>query len=149
MLVVYVGAGPLEDAIVRRARERGVRVAMLGFRNQTQLPELYAASDVFVLPSDTRETWGLVVDEAMAAGLPVAVSDAVGCAPDLVDEGETGFCFGCGDPAALAVAMERVAKLAGSSRLATALARKLARRTAAHAASATLDAVRGAGREGR
>ena len=51
-----------------------------GFRNQSELPRYLAAADVLVLPSDAGETWGLVVNEAMACGLPAIVSRAAGCA---------------------------------------------------------------------
>lgn len=139
-VAAYAGAGPLHDAIVRRARERGARIAMLGFRNQSELAASYAASDVLVLPS-ASETWGIVVNEAMACGLPVVVSDAAGCAPDLVDEAETGHRFACGDVAALASALERVAPLAGSTRLREALARKLERYGVERAVRGTLEAV--------
>ena len=74
---------------------------MLGFRNQTELPGLYAAADVLVLPSDGDETWGLVVNEAFACGLPAVVSDAVGCGPDLVEEGATGAVFALDDVGSL------------------------------------------------
>ena len=54
------------------------------------LAQVYGVSDVFVLPS-FEETWGLVVNEAMACGLPVITTDRVGAAVDLVREGENGF----------------------------------------------------------
>jgi len=73
-----------------------------GFKNQSELPACYVAADCLVLPSDGGETWGLVVNEAMACGLPAIVSDAAGCAPDLIDEGETGFTFPVGDTTQLA-----------------------------------------------
>jgi glycosyltransferase involved in cell wall biosynthesis len=60
---------------------------------------------VLVLPSDEGETWGLVVNEAMLCGLPVVVSDRVGCGPDLVRDGETGLRYPCGDVEALASAL--------------------------------------------
>ena len=74
----------------------GVNVRMLGFVNQSELPGIYASADVLVVPSDFRETWGLVVNEAMACGTPAVVSVAVGCAPDLIMEGLTGAIFPCG-----------------------------------------------------
>ena len=76
-------------------------MTIAGFVNQRELPSWYAAADTLVLPSDSRETCGLVVNEAMAAGLPVVVSDAAGCSPDLVRSGENGFTYACGDVAAL------------------------------------------------
>jgi glycosyltransferase involved in cell wall biosynthesis len=78
-----------------------------GFLNQSEMPRAYVAADVLVLPSDGGETWGLVVNEAMACGLPAIVSDAVGCAPDLIDEGQTGFTFPMGDTNALADRLAR------------------------------------------
>jgi glycosyltransferase involved in cell wall biosynthesis len=57
----------------------------------------YVASDCLVLPSDNGETWGLVVNEAMACGLPALVSDQVGCCADLIVPGETGEVFEFGN----------------------------------------------------
>jgi glycosyltransferase involved in cell wall biosynthesis len=62
-----------------------------------------------VLPSDYGETWGLVVNEAMACGLPAIVSDRVGCGPDLVSAAGAGFIFPFGDHALLSAAMRRMA----------------------------------------
>jgi glycosyltransferase involved in cell wall biosynthesis len=78
------------------------RASFAGFRNQSELPALYVAADVLVLPSDADETWGLVVNEAMACGVPAIVSDAVGCARDLIDEDSIGRTFPCGDVDSLA-----------------------------------------------
>lgn len=69
--------------------------------------ESYRAADVFVLPSHT-EPWGLVVNEAMAAGLPVIVTDRVGCADDLVQDGSTGLVVPAHDPESLAAAIGRL-----------------------------------------
>lgn len=80
--ILVAGAGPLEPELRARARALGVPAHFLGFCNQTEMPAAYAASDLLVLPSDS-ETWGLVVNEALACGRPVLVSDAVGCAPDM------------------------------------------------------------------
>lgn len=81
--------GELEAAI---AAQRIPDVSFLGFVNQAELPALYAASDLLVLPSSHDETFGLVVAEAMHAGLPVIASDHVGCAEDLVQP-QTGLVF--------------------------------------------------------
>jgi glycosyltransferase involved in cell wall biosynthesis len=70
-----------------------------GFLNQTEISQAYVAADCLVLPSDHGETWGLVVNEALASGLPCLVSDACGCAEDLAG-GE--FSFTMGDLGALA-----------------------------------------------
>src|SRR5262249_2932396 len=100
--LVIVGTGVLESAIRTEVSRLGLDpdVKMLGFRNQGDLPAVYSACDVLVLAS-SREPWGLVVNEAMAAGLAVAVSDQVGAGPDLVDV-DNGFAFPLGDGAALA-----------------------------------------------
>lgn len=103
-IAVFVGDGELRDAVERELVASGVRGMVTGFVNQSDLPEWYAAGDVAVLASDF-EKWGLVVNEAMACGLPVVVSDLVGCAPDLVHEGESGAVFRARDPEALAAAL--------------------------------------------
>lgn len=108
-LVVMVGAGRLESNLRDAASGAGIQVVFTGFKNQSELPELYAAADAIVLPSFS-ETWGLVVNEAMACGVPVVVSDACGCAPDLVEVGVTGFTYPCGDVAALAECLKEIVR---------------------------------------
>jgi glycosyltransferase involved in cell wall biosynthesis len=83
-------------------------VRFAGFRNQRALPSLYAAADMLVLPSDSRETWGLVANEALASGVPIVVSDAVGCARDLA-VGEAGRFYRVGQISQLAAAMASMA----------------------------------------
>jgi len=100
--VLVAGAGPLESELRARARTLGVPVHFLGFCNQTEMPAAYAASDLLVLPSDGNETWGLVVNEALACGRPVLVSDAVGCAPDMAAHLGDHSVFPMGDIRALA-----------------------------------------------
>src|SRR5205814_8959552 len=68
------------------------RVPLLGHVDYAALPELYASADVYLQPS-LVEPWGLAVNEAMASGLPVLVSDRCGCAEDLVRDGVNGFAF--------------------------------------------------------
>ena len=94
--VVFVGDGPLCRSLQEKAREFRGRIHFSGFCNQTDLPAYYQMADALVLPSDGAETWGLVINESMACGKPAIVSDAVGCAPDLIDEGQTGFTFPLG-----------------------------------------------------
>jgi glycosyltransferase involved in cell wall biosynthesis len=115
---LFVGDGEDRAATERRAVTMGIGDAMTiaGFVNQRELPDRYAAADALVLPSDSRETWGLVVNEAMAAGLPVVVSDAAGCAVDLVRDGENGFTYACGDVAALADRLTLIASLGADGR---------------------------------
>lgn len=104
--LLIAGEGELRDACASAAASAGVPVTFAGFLNQSRMPQAYAASDVLVLSSAWQETWGLVVNEAMASGLPAIVSDRVGCAPDLVTPGVTGEVYPSGDIAALANRME-------------------------------------------
>jgi len=140
---VIVGSGALQGELEGRALHHGVRVAFAGFRNQSELPAYYALSDVLVLPSDARETWGLVVNEAMACGLPAVVSHEVGSAPDLVDEEHTGLSFACGDVGALSEAVGRILELRQShpSEVRGAIENKVKEYSLQRAVAATLDAV--------
>ena len=106
--LLLVGSGELEERLRRYVREEAVPdVIFAGFVNRSQIARVYAAADIFVLPSASRETWGTVVNEAMQSALPVIVSDQVGCAPDLVRPGDNGFI----------VANDSVEALAGALRV--------------------------------
>lgn len=98
---VMVGDGPLRAACEQFVNERQLPVHFAGFLNQSQMADAYVGSDCLVLPSDGRETWGLVVNEAMSCARPAVVSDAVGCTPDLILDGITGAIFPLGDVDAL------------------------------------------------
>jgi glycosyltransferase involved in cell wall biosynthesis len=141
-VVACAGAGPLEGALKDRARALSVPLTMLGFVNQSELPSLYAAADVLALTSDAAETWGLVVNEAMAAGLPAVVSQAAGCAADMIEPGLTGFSYPCGDVIALGHALERAGDLRALPEAQAALARKTMQHSPKAAAEATLAAAR-------
>jgi glycosyltransferase involved in cell wall biosynthesis len=106
---LMIGDGPLMPALRAECRLHAARCTFAGFMNQRDIADAYATVDVLVLPSDAGETWGLVVNEAMACGIPIIASDEVGCAPDLVVAGETGITYRCGDVEALAAAMRRMA----------------------------------------
>ncbi len=108
LTVLVAGSGELGDSMASMAQEGNVKLVQMGFCNQTKMPAAYAAADVLVLPSDSRETWGLVTNEALACGCPVIVSDACGCASDLAGDGIAGRVFPAGDVSALAVAMAAV-----------------------------------------
>src|SRR6202012_393370 len=82
-------------------------IRFLGFRNQSELPAFFALADVFVLPS-RHEPWGLIVNEAMASGCAVIVSDEVGAHADLVTDGVEACVFPVGDIDALTSALLRV-----------------------------------------
>jgi glycosyltransferase involved in cell wall biosynthesis len=104
IVVLIAGAGPLETEILIAAQKAGVSIRLLGFRNQSEMPAIYAASDMLVLPSDS-ETWGLVANEALACGRPVVLADTVGAAPDLALDKVAGRVFPSGDIKALANAL--------------------------------------------
>lgn len=103
--LVLVGAGPLENTL-RAVAAGGPGIHFAGFRNQVQMPMVYRVGDCFVLPS-SKETWGLCVNEAMAAGRAVITSDRVGAAPDLVEGKPYGRVFTSGSSADLAGALLR------------------------------------------
>lgn len=109
--VVFVGDGVLAEQV--RTSLRPGEGIVTGFVNQSELPAYYHAADVLVLPSES-EKWGLVVNEAMAAGALPVVSDRVGAAPDLVSG--IGEVYKCGDIADLADALTRALSRAGDPR---------------------------------
>ncbi len=89
--LVLVGSGPLESEL--RTLAAGLDdVVFAGFQKADAVAAYYGTASCLVLPS-VRETWGLVVNEAMAAGLPVLVSQRCGCVPELVSQGENGYLF--------------------------------------------------------
>ena len=92
--LVIVGDGPLRLELMVRAETLGLSnlVKFMGTRTYSQLPAIYGLARAFVHASST-EQWGLVVNEAMAAGLPVFVSRRCGCVTELVKEGVNGFTF--------------------------------------------------------
>jgi glycosyltransferase involved in cell wall biosynthesis len=102
---LMVGDGPLRVACEHLVQERKIPIRFTGFMNQSQIIKAYVACDALVLPSDGGETWGLVVNEAMACARPCIVSDRVGCGPDLVIPQETGDIFPLGNIEALANSM--------------------------------------------
>ena len=92
--LVLMGDGPLRGKVEACLQELGVveYVHLPGFVQYPDLPEFYRVASACILAS-VSETWGLVVNEAMASGLPVLVSHRCGCVPDLVQEGVNGFTF--------------------------------------------------------
>ena len=106
--LLFLGDGELRPALEAYVREHGLEgVSFAGFINQTELPKHYAAGDVFVLPS-TYEPRGAVINEAMACGLPVIVTDRCGSIGDIVLDGDNAFVYPAGDADALAAFMERL-----------------------------------------
>ena len=115
--ILWIGSGKLEAALALQSQNPPlVKGHFPGFQNQSQMSRYYHAADLLVLPS-WRETWGLVVNEALHHGLPAIVSEAVGCAPDLVKLGCTGEIFKTGSAKELAAAIQRGLILAGRSEI--------------------------------
>lgn len=86
--------------------ETRARITYAGFQSPEELPRYFAQADVFVLPS-RYEGWGVVVNQALGAGLPIVCSDAVGAGHDLVEEGTNGLIFENGNVRELAEKMQR------------------------------------------
>jgi glycosyltransferase involved in cell wall biosynthesis len=102
---LIVGGGAEMTAARHLVNSLDLQVTFTSFLNQTEIVRAYVAADTIVLPSDYGETWGLVINEAMATGLPAIVSDRVGCAHDLVLDGKTGAVAPFGDVLAIAQTM--------------------------------------------
>ncbi|HYF37917.1 MAG TPA: glycosyltransferase [Prosthecobacter sp.] len=110
--LTLLGDGDLRPRLEAMVSELGLQdlVTMPGFKQYQELPGYYRAARVFIHAS-TTEQWGLVVNEAMAAGLPVIVSNRCGCAPDLVRGGVNGYAFNPFDVEEMARAMMKMTKL--------------------------------------
>jgi glycosyltransferase involved in cell wall biosynthesis len=94
--LILVGDGPLRTTVEAMIATMADKVSTPGYVAYSRLPALYALADIFVHPAP-GEPWGVSVNEALACGVPVAVSTGVGAGADLVDEGRTGFVFPAGD----------------------------------------------------
>jgi len=117
---VIVGDGPDRDALERLAMHRSIadRVTFVGRRTRAEVAALMADSDVLVVPSvptrsGKREGLPVVIAEAMGIGLPVVASRLAGI-PEIVIDGETGYLTPPGDPAAIAVSLERLRRDTGT-----------------------------------
>jgi len=101
----FVGEGPLRAALAERVPARCKhRVIFAGFQSVDRLPAFFGEADVFVLPS-LHDGWGVVVNQALAAGLPIVCSSSVGAAVDLVVPNQNGDIVPPDDRAALANAL--------------------------------------------
>lgn len=106
--LVICGSGPLEKAIKRKVADENIDgVSFEGYINHPHICDYYAGARALVLPSK-QETWGLVVNEALSAGVPVLASTSCGCFPDLIVEGKTGWGFETENPSDLAYLMEKI-----------------------------------------
>ena len=110
--LVVLGGGELAAELHAQVERLGLADAVLfpGFRGYDELPVWYGLASCFVHAS-TSEQWGLVVNEALASGLPVIVSERCGCVPELVADGRNGFAF---DPFSTDALVERLRRVAGS-----------------------------------
>ncbi|MGP8020833.1 MAG: glycosyltransferase [Limisphaerales bacterium] len=107
--LVLLGDGPLRSTLNSQLSTLNLHghVQMPGFKQYDELPAYYGLASAFVHAS-TTEQWGLVVNEAMASGLPVLVSNRCGCAMDLVKDGVNGFTFDPHNVEQLAVLMLKI-----------------------------------------
>ncbi|MBX7221890.1 MAG: glycosyltransferase family 4 protein [Blastocatellia bacterium] len=105
--VVLVGDGPLRPELEALVQHHDLPVTFAGFLNQSEISQAYSIAEVLVLCSES-ETWGLVVNEAMACGVPTVVTETVGCAPDLIVPGKTGAVVPVGNPEQLAKAIQDI-----------------------------------------
>lgn len=122
--LVLVGSGTDEARLRKLASDR---VRFTGPVGQDDLVPLYAEADVFVLPSRS-EPWGMVLNEAAAAGLPLVATDGVGAAHDLIENGVNGFRVPVGDELALGEAMRRLTEDTGFRAAAGIRSRELSQR---------------------
>lgn len=107
--LVFVGEGQYEKQLKEKSQNVS-NVHFLPFQNQAVMPVIYRLGSVLVLPSKS-ETWGLAVNEALASGLAAIVSNKVGCAPDLIQEGKNGYIFKVNDKESLMQALRRSVNL--------------------------------------
>jgi glycosyltransferase involved in cell wall biosynthesis len=135
-LVLVAGAGPAEPEMKIAAQKLGISTHFLGFCNQTEMPEVYAASDVLVLPSE-HETWGLVANEALACGRPIVLADTVGAAPDLAMDNVAGRVFPLGNIPALAKALREITTRPPSQQM-------IAAKSATYSVAAAVDGIEAA-----
>ena len=110
--LLVAGDGPLRVPLETAARQAGVSLTITGALAQDEMPRAYAAADALVLPSE-RESWGLVINEALACGTPVIASTGCGAADDLVHPGRSGERFAPGNVPQLADAIRRWRARAG------------------------------------
>lgn len=103
--VVFDADGPSTNGKFSATNGHRPNASFTGFLNQADISKAYVAADCLALPSNPEETWGLVINEAMVSGLPCVVSDACGCAEDLIAPLSPGSVFPVGDVNALSRAL--------------------------------------------
>jgi glycosyltransferase involved in cell wall biosynthesis len=126
LVLLIAGEGPMRERLVALARSLGVRLVLLPDVPWERVVERFAVADVFALLS-TNETWGVVVNEAAACGLPLVLSDRVGAAHDLLEDGRNGSLVPAGDHVAPAAALRELAADPARRRAAGQASRQLMR----------------------
>ena len=115
--LIMVGNGALESEL-RILAGNNNRIHFLPFQNQSMMPAIYGMADLFVLPSKgPGETWGLAVNEAMAAGKAILASNKTGCAVDLVRSGQNGYVFEAGNLNDLTEKLDKLLSSPGSLKI--------------------------------
>ena len=109
--ILLVGDGELEPKLENKAKKFNIPLKHVGFKKQNKLSSFCRASDLLVLPSKLGETWGLVVNEALHHGVPVMVSNRVGCADDLIGSRLIGEVFKNEDAVSLGNSLVNAVKL--------------------------------------
>jgi len=136
--LVFVGDGVAKSELGRLAASIWPgSVQFCGFVQRELLPAYYAFADALVLPTHS-DTWGLVVNEAMACGLPIVVSDVAGCVADLVDDSWNGRVIHSADSSELAAAL---AEVAGSSDIRAAMGARSSERIRAYSPEACANGI--------
>ena len=116
--IIFMGGGELQSEMEVIIRQNNIKnVKLTGFINQSQVPEYYSASDVFIMCSQEGETWGLSTNEAMNFSLPLILSDMTGSSTDLVIEGKNGYTFPLGNQEKLAMLMDKLISLSEKKRV--------------------------------
>lgn len=120
LMLTLLGGGPMREALEAQVPlDLKNRVQFIGHLEPSEIPPIFAGSDAFCLPS-RYDGWGVVVNEAMGAGLPIIVSDAVGAGHDLVDHDVNGLVVKAGDQETLTRALVDIADAATRQRMADA-----------------------------
>lgn len=141
-VLTIVGDGPDRDELRERASLLGLDgvVVFLGASTGVKLASIFLGNDLLILPSRS-EAWGLVVNESLAYGMPVVVSDVCGCIPELVIEGVTGECFRSENVASLVEAIRRASVWATGPSVSERCMKQVARFTPEHAADQIIDGL--------
>jgi len=119
VVLIMLGDGILYEEIKHYLVENNLTsILLLGFVNQSEIAKYYGIADVYVMTSGKGETWGLSVNEAMNFALPIIISDACGCAYDLIQNNINGFIYPEGDLEALNNALYTILSSSNFSSLA-------------------------------